>query len=462
MPRIEKIRIQEKDFPAKIPDDIGHRPLEVVNEAGDTIALFFDTSFLKLKSQDPMEYAREYDDLFIGAFKIFSNPENSDEILEKWCRQHPAFDSSLWLDINNLRKMIVALGRITYYEFQIYLYDTVNTYKRIFEEEMEGCNLDEFLELVFSLENKELNTQLTNFFLVKPSQLAVDYFNTLEKNYPEKMIVYMTFNRGLKICMNEKDFLVNIPSFRYGGTPVKFPLEVINEVGEKVALFWNPSYSKFMSRDPLEFIKFFDEQFKYYDIWGKAAYLYSGNIDYTEDEVAEMEAEREEKFGEMEKQGFEITGFDVDDYDQKAMVALGRLAYPYHLRDYEDVVDAYCGLWGHYYFPDDYHRQSVFNCNDPRVIATFINPPFLPQSLDKEKKQFINFIIENDQIEEIYKWPESFVSSETYDIIFEIANITKNMQLKAFLLDYKSKHFPADGDASQNIPHLKSQIPYIK
>lgn len=57
--RIPRVRILEKDFPSKIPRDIKDSFLEVVNEEGNTIALFFlYESFHKTDFADGKEFAQ--------------------------------------------------------------------------------------------------------------------------------------------------------------------------------------------------------------------------------------------------------------------------------------------------------------------------------------------------------------------------------------------------------------------
>ena len=65
--RIPRVRISESDFPAKIPGDIDESFLEVVNQKGETIALFFlFMSFEKTDFQDGQEFAKYYDAINIG------------------------------------------------------------------------------------------------------------------------------------------------------------------------------------------------------------------------------------------------------------------------------------------------------------------------------------------------------------------------------------------------------------
>ena len=126
--KIEKVRILEKGFPANIPEDMGHKPLEVVNEAGETIALFFDTAFMKKKKyKEPLEFIRDYDgiidswDIFIELFstnwgELMSVPEHEKRELE--VKKHPTIDYNYFCEtedkVNSNVFMMIFLGRLTY------------------------------------------------------------------------------------------------------------------------------------------------------------------------------------------------------------------------------------------------------------------------------------------------------------------------------------------------------------
>ncbi len=68
--RIPRVRILESDFPVKIPRDIENSFLEVVNQNGETIALFFlYNSLHKIDFQDGLEFAKYYDDIDANGFE---------------------------------------------------------------------------------------------------------------------------------------------------------------------------------------------------------------------------------------------------------------------------------------------------------------------------------------------------------------------------------------------------------
>lgn len=79
--KIEKVRILENDFPANISEDIGNKPLEIVNRAGETVALFYNISFLKGKFTDPIDFVRLFDFFFDPDLFHYELPDSLDRDL---------------------------------------------------------------------------------------------------------------------------------------------------------------------------------------------------------------------------------------------------------------------------------------------------------------------------------------------------------------------------------------------
>lgn len=74
--RIPRVRILEKDFPSKIPRDIKDSFLEVVNEEGATIALFFlYESFHKTDFVGGRDFALYYDSLDIEDYGFLEDDD---------------------------------------------------------------------------------------------------------------------------------------------------------------------------------------------------------------------------------------------------------------------------------------------------------------------------------------------------------------------------------------------------
>ena len=126
--KLEKVRILEKDFPAKIPEDIGSKLLEVVNDAGETVALFFNTSFIKLKFTDPMKYIKHHDDIF-NYWDVYhavymqhllsdedGDPDDWEEEIRNGVEQMelgPAFDWGEFEMFGYFGRAMIALCRLT-------------------------------------------------------------------------------------------------------------------------------------------------------------------------------------------------------------------------------------------------------------------------------------------------------------------------------------------------------------
>jgi hypothetical protein len=119
---IEKVRILEKDFPARIPEDIGDKPLEVVNEAGETIALFYSTAFMTEKFDDPVSYCNKYDEIY-EIYSLWVRVNVGDCGLSEEERMKVQEEKQKVIDESNLEPWWiddwsdltrVGLGRLTY------------------------------------------------------------------------------------------------------------------------------------------------------------------------------------------------------------------------------------------------------------------------------------------------------------------------------------------------------------
>jgi hypothetical protein len=126
--KIEKVRIPEKDFPSNIPEDIGHKPLEVVNEAGEIVALFFDTAFMKKKKyKEALEFIKDYDAILDDVYSFINlHSDNWGDTMtvtvhadsEAEAEKHSTLDYKYFCDaaeiVNEYVLMMVFLGRLTY------------------------------------------------------------------------------------------------------------------------------------------------------------------------------------------------------------------------------------------------------------------------------------------------------------------------------------------------------------
>ncbi|HEY5159147.1 MAG TPA: hypothetical protein VII93_14390 [Anaerolineales bacterium] len=188
--QIKKVRIQEKNFPGNIPGDIGNKPLEVVNDAGETVALFYNTSFMKQKYQDPLKYIKDYDVFFDSNFVRYWDWDNTkydeeeEAELKNQLGQYPAFDFESFTNIGFPNKAMIALGRLTYPYHFLSESDCLEQFNGYIWE-----NLDEVAELVFAYKDLSLIAKLSNILLdTEDPYLAKDYFDILiENNYTERM-----------------------------------------------------------------------------------------------------------------------------------------------------------------------------------------------------------------------------------------------------------------------------------
>lgn len=187
---IEKVRILEKDFPAGIPEDIGYQPLEVINEAGETVALFYSTAFMTEKFDDPVSYCRTYDDIleiYDTWRELDINNErgwSEEEHWEDYERRQEEIDKSKldpWsVEVGYTLKMVV-FGRLAYpYHFP-------DDYWCLEEFGEWYLNLDEeFVDFLISYGDHKLISKLMDLFLHNHIPDAVgsaeDFFNFLLKH----------------------------------------------------------------------------------------------------------------------------------------------------------------------------------------------------------------------------------------------------------------------------------------
>jgi len=251
-----------------------------------------------------------------------------------------------------------------------------------------------------------------------------------------------------KVRITEKDFPAGIPE-DIGDRP----LEVVSETGETMALFFNTSFMGQKFQDPMEYIKHYDDIFNYWDIW---------QTSYWRDECAEGPGGMDEAEGEQTEHITRIRMEDAPDFNWqnfekyrylgRAIVALCRLAYPYHLRNFElvdqclhEVVTV--NYFVYRYVTDDsylyenmyeYERYEpgmaklVFEYDDLRLIAEYLKRIVGFEDL-------IDVMIKNNRIGIMYEHPELFITAENIDLFIDSANKSKNTDLMTFLLDHKNR-----------------------
>ena len=246
-----------------------------------------------------------------------------------------------------------------------------------------------------------------------------------------------------KVRLLEKDFPANIPE-DIGDKP----LEVVNEAGETIALFWDTSFIKQKFTDPLEYIKHHDQIFDYWDIledfFDEDRYA-AGNLDEGEDEAKDRQTAMEVKLKQYENRSgfdlrFEESRFFGCVYCVWAMIALGRLTYPFHLHDYKNVQSCLHMAVNRIFIPETMFYFNIIEYKDTKMVTKYIK-------LYGNAQNFLRFLIENLP-NRIYEHPEWCLAKESIDFFIEMANTSKNTELMAFLLDYKNKHFPEDKGVS--------------
>jgi hypothetical protein len=238
-------------------------------------------------------------------------------------------------------------------------------------------------------------------------------------------------NRIERVVLLEKNFPTGIPD-NIGNKP----LEVVNETGDTVALFYDTSFVKLIFQDASKYIKHYDQIFKYYWIdW---------DYDYAEDR------DEDDDFPSIEELLEKGPDFEWA-YAQfapniKWMVLLCRMTYPNLIESMDDLIDTFKNevyslvLYSPY---DESVVELIVAFDDVLLAAKLSNTLINIGELDLSKEYFQQ-LIENDYAERIYENPELFFTKNNIDIFIEVANTSQIADLLAYLLDYKKKHFPAE------------------
>lgn len=192
--KIEKVRILENDFPVNIPEEMGSKPIELVNIEGVTIAIFYDTSFMKEKFKDSSKFIELFDFFFDTDLFHYELPDSLDRDLyddeeqyeqdiaeyKEMVKTHPNFDFFVYRVLLPYPvRVMVGLCRLAY------------PYKQIFDQREceyqinERCQdeIGEVSELVFAYADNLVTAKLSNVLVGgKKPDLAEKYFEILVKN----------------------------------------------------------------------------------------------------------------------------------------------------------------------------------------------------------------------------------------------------------------------------------------
>jgi len=273
---------------------------------------------------------------------------------------------------------------------------------------------------------------------------------------------------AIKVRVLEKDFPAGIPN-DIGHDP----LEVINEDGEIIALFWDTSFVLRKFTDSLEYIKHYDNIFDHWKIWDWSDLLEAGNLDDVHgEEKSELSDERDE---EMELgPNYRWDNFN---WSNRRLIALTRLAYPYHLRGCDKVLKCYKHASKFSSWDESSVQQWVLAYGDPGLISKYLRTPYFGSGHQHEYKYFVYrffysvfgdshtphisdlWISKNNYSDRVYEYPEVFLTTETIDILIDVAEQFEDLEMLAFLQDYKNNHFPpVGGPLMDPEPNLEKQI----
>jgi hypothetical protein len=240
-----------------------------------------------------------------------------------------------------------------------------------------------------------------------------------------------------RVRILEKDFPANIPS----NINDSF-LEVVDENGKTIALFFLfGSLHKTDFKNGLEFAVYYDQL----------------GDELMEDENWEIAMKG---LGVSTREDVLDNGSfpsDYSKYDSYAVIPYGRLKFPYGLedtgrKDMESYLENHfiggtgfqCMLEGTDVYTDDCIDVVNFALGFFRIKES--NDLFTEFFDDGTIETFIN-----SGIAVVTQVAENLFTNENIDLFIDAANTAQKTEVLAFLLDYKNKHFPADGSAVQQL-----------
>ena len=232
----------------------------------------------------------------------------------------------------------------------------------------------------------------------------------------------------------ESDFPAGIPE-----DIGRKPLEVVNEKGETVALFYNIAFMKHKPKELKEFIRYHDGIFHLMDTWSDT------DPNPFDDETEEEWEERiETAWQELEKgPEYNWEQFDRITHDFESIPAICRLAYPYHLENYEELMEFFNDFWDPIIRDIDHILQLAdFNVYKKvfEIQYKILKWSIIDEGFEIVVEFFPEWIYANpDFFFNLYNKPEYLID--------KVAG-SAHVELMAFLLDYKNKYFPDDGNAS--------------
>jgi hypothetical protein len=262
-----------------------------------------------------------------------------------------------------------------------------------------------------------------------------------EKRIPRVRIHENNFDKEIKNIAYPRDCLVN-------GKPEEYFIEVVDEKNEVIALFFHiKPFRKSYFWDLMDYAKYYDliglDQMEEED-W--IAFRDSNNLgsDLT---MKEMRDAKEDEYYEH----WDI-GITTHVGCPRGLISYGRLKYPYGLvehnrREYFD--QGYMNLLTSNTY-EDLVEGNVEFLDDLVDILNFVLSLNNVQTNSKKLERILsdNYQIDyfiSSGIEIISGIADNLFTVDNIDEFIDEANNQEEIEILAFLLDYKNKHFPADG-----------------
>ena len=220
----------------------------------------------------------------------------------------------------------------------------------------------------------------------------------------------------------EKDFPKGIPDDFHQST-----LKVINESGTTIALFHTPwfIYERCNYSSPEEYCAHFDQLIVDYSNWDNAGL--NPKCQTPEEQVEDYQNILQGlRWDPHLLMRIKLKGYSIK------LMGLCRLAYPYHCQ-VNKVKESLLQIKG-----GDVDSKTIFDLGDIQVLRKAFELDMI------ELKSLMDYIVGNSWI---YEHPEYWLTEKSIKACVDYAIESKKVELIAFILDYKSKHFPAEGSA---------------
>jgi hypothetical protein len=213
-----KIQVSEKGFPVNIPEDIESKPLEVINGAGDIVALFYDISFIKTKPKGLVEFINNYDLCFDDDLRWLDPDSDLESEYVEWMEEHVNFDDfAFFHQISIEKRAFSAICRLTY-PFHLSSI-TENECYMCFNWWGNSCDEEEIMGLAFSYGDVKI--------------LAKMFETLIDPNIDPGFQTYKDFEKYLRILINKNNVkdMYEHPELFFTNTTIDKYIEIANKVG---------------------------------------------------------------------------------------------------------------------------------------------------------------------------------------------------------------------------------------